>query len=171
MAAQLGIQRVKTSRHSPKLDYLTVHTPLTPETRNLIDVEELELLKPGAPYQSPEEASITKPHLFKASNQANWVASRWMCLRTSRAPTALCLASLVYCVPLIWARARRKPKLKWQSRLSSSSLDSFNRVRSATRLTLQHLIPRRSNHFRDTYKSRTGLVYWQLSGMAVQSTG
>ena len=49
MAAQLGIQRVENVRDMlPKLDYLTVHTPLTPETRNLIDVEELGLLKPGA---------------------------------------------------------------------------------------------------------------------------
>lgn len=49
MAAQLGIQRVENVKDMlPKLDYLTVHTPLTPETRNLIDVEELELLKPGA---------------------------------------------------------------------------------------------------------------------------
>ena len=49
MAAQLGIQRVENVKDMlPKLDYLTVHTPLTPETRNLIDVEELELLKSGA---------------------------------------------------------------------------------------------------------------------------
>ena len=49
MAAQLGIQRVENVKDMlPKLGYLTVHTPLTPETRNLIDVEELELLKPGA---------------------------------------------------------------------------------------------------------------------------
>lgn len=49
MAAQLGIQRVENVKDMlPKLDYLTVHTPLTPETRNLIDVEELGLLKPGA---------------------------------------------------------------------------------------------------------------------------
>ena len=49
MAAQLGIQRVENVKDMlPKLDYLTVHTPLTPETRTLIDVEELELLKPGA---------------------------------------------------------------------------------------------------------------------------
>ena len=49
LSAQLGIQRVENVKDMlPKLDYLTVHTPLTPETRNLIDVEELELLKPGA---------------------------------------------------------------------------------------------------------------------------
>lgn len=32
----------------PQIDYLTVHTPLTPETKNLIGDEEIALLKPGA---------------------------------------------------------------------------------------------------------------------------
>ncbi len=41
MAEQLGIRRVESVKEMlPKIDYLTVHTPLTPETRNL--------LKPGA---------------------------------------------------------------------------------------------------------------------------
>jgi D-3-phosphoglycerate dehydrogenase len=31
----------------PKVDYLTVHTPLTPETKNLIGVTEVEMLRPG----------------------------------------------------------------------------------------------------------------------------
>ena len=31
----------------PKIDYLTVHTPLTPETRHLISRAEIDLLKPG----------------------------------------------------------------------------------------------------------------------------
>jgi D-3-phosphoglycerate dehydrogenase len=31
----------------PRLDYLTVHTPLTPETKNLIDFDQLDQLKPG----------------------------------------------------------------------------------------------------------------------------
>ena len=32
----------------PKIDYLTVHTPLIPETRHLISRAEIDLLKPGA---------------------------------------------------------------------------------------------------------------------------
>ena len=31
----------------PEIDYLTVHTPLTPETTNLIDTAALEIMKPG----------------------------------------------------------------------------------------------------------------------------
>ncbi|MCL4207815.1 MAG: phosphoglycerate dehydrogenase [Pirellulaceae bacterium] len=47
-ANKLGIERVETVQEMlPRLDYLTVHTPLTAETKNLIGLPELELLKPG----------------------------------------------------------------------------------------------------------------------------
>jgi D-3-phosphoglycerate dehydrogenase len=48
-AAKLGIDHVDNVRSMlPEVDYLTVHTPLTPETKDLIGAEEIELLKPGA---------------------------------------------------------------------------------------------------------------------------
>ncbi len=48
-AAKLGIQRVETVREMlPQVDYLTVHTPLTTETTNLIDKAALDIIKPGA---------------------------------------------------------------------------------------------------------------------------
>ena len=48
-AAQLGIERVETvAEMLPRIDYLTVHTPLTPETTNLISHAEIEMMRPGA---------------------------------------------------------------------------------------------------------------------------
>jgi D-3-phosphoglycerate dehydrogenase len=47
-ARKLGIEKVATVHEMlPRIDYLTVHTPLTPETENLIGLKELELMKPG----------------------------------------------------------------------------------------------------------------------------
>lgn len=47
-AEELGITKVaRLDELLPEVDYLTVHTPLTPETRGLIGVKELDLLKPG----------------------------------------------------------------------------------------------------------------------------
>ena len=47
-AQQMGIDLVaKVADMLPVVDYLTVHTPLTDETRNLIDTPQLALLKPG----------------------------------------------------------------------------------------------------------------------------
>jgi D-3-phosphoglycerate dehydrogenase / 2-oxoglutarate reductase len=46
--AELGIELVDSVRGMlPEVDYLTVHTPLTDETRHLVGMEELEILKPG----------------------------------------------------------------------------------------------------------------------------
>ena len=48
-ATELGITKVDQVKDLlPDVDYLTVHTPLTPETTNLISHDEVKLLKPGA---------------------------------------------------------------------------------------------------------------------------
>jgi D-3-phosphoglycerate dehydrogenase len=47
-AADLGVELVDNVRGLlPLVDYLTVHTPLTDETRHLVGMEELAILKPG----------------------------------------------------------------------------------------------------------------------------
>ena len=47
-AAELGIELVPSVREMlPQVDYLTVHTPLTEETKYLVGMKELEILKPG----------------------------------------------------------------------------------------------------------------------------
>lgn len=48
MASKLGIQRVSTiAEILPACDYITVHTPLTPETKYLVNSSNLDQLKPG----------------------------------------------------------------------------------------------------------------------------
>lgn len=48
-AKELGVETCATAREMlPLVDYLTVHTPLTDETRGLIGPKEVEMLKPGA---------------------------------------------------------------------------------------------------------------------------
>lgn len=47
-ASKLGIELCDTvDEMLPLVDYLTVHTPLTPQTKGLIGVKQLSLLKPG----------------------------------------------------------------------------------------------------------------------------
>ena len=47
-AKELGIKIIPSVREMlPEVDFLTVHTPLTDETRNLIDMAELDIVKPG----------------------------------------------------------------------------------------------------------------------------
>ena len=48
-ATELGVELVSQVHDMlPRIDFLTVHTPLTPETKDLIGLEEIEMLKPGA---------------------------------------------------------------------------------------------------------------------------
>lgn len=48
-AKSLGIELVeKVDDMLPRIDYLTVHTPLTDETRGMISEAQLEIIKPGA---------------------------------------------------------------------------------------------------------------------------
>jgi D-3-phosphoglycerate dehydrogenase len=48
-AAQLGIEALPDLDHVlPRCDFLTVHTPLTPETRDLIGAREIAQMKPGS---------------------------------------------------------------------------------------------------------------------------
>ena len=48
-AKELGIQTCDSVREMlPLVDYLTVHTPLSDETRDLIGAEEIRMIKPGA---------------------------------------------------------------------------------------------------------------------------
>jgi D-3-phosphoglycerate dehydrogenase len=47
-ALKMGIERVeKVADMFPKVDYLTVHTPLTSETKHLVGIQDLPNLKPG----------------------------------------------------------------------------------------------------------------------------
>ncbi len=47
-AKELGIEMYASPKELlPHIDYLTVHTPLTEETRNLIDREAIDLMQPG----------------------------------------------------------------------------------------------------------------------------
>jgi D-3-phosphoglycerate dehydrogenase len=45
--AELGFEPASVADMLPQVDYLTVHTPLTDETRNLVDMAQLDQLKPG----------------------------------------------------------------------------------------------------------------------------
>jgi D-3-phosphoglycerate dehydrogenase / 2-oxoglutarate reductase len=48
-AKELGIEPIETvAAMLPRVDYLTVHTPLTDETRGLVGAAQIETMKPGA---------------------------------------------------------------------------------------------------------------------------
>ncbi len=74
-ATKLGIELVdKVPTMLPRVDYLTVHTPLTNETRNLIDMAELELLKPGVRLINCARGGIYSEAALLAGLQSGQIA-------------------------------------------------------------------------------------------------
>jgi len=70
-AAELGIELVESVRGMlPHVDYLTVHTPLTDETRHLVGMEELKLLKPGVRLVNCARGGIYDEHALVAGLQS-----------------------------------------------------------------------------------------------------
>ena len=70
-AAELGIELIESVRGMlPHVDYLTVHTPLTDETRHLVGMEELKLLKRGVRLVNCARGGIYDEHALVAGLQS-----------------------------------------------------------------------------------------------------
>ncbi len=74
-AQQLGIEPVDTvTEMLPSIDYLTVHTPLTEETRNLIDTPQVEKMKPGVRLINCARGGIYNEQAMVAGLQSGKIA-------------------------------------------------------------------------------------------------
>jgi D-3-phosphoglycerate dehydrogenase len=87
-AEDLGIEKVELDELLPRADFITLHTPLTNETRNIISAEAIAKMKPGArlincaafdvfeeePAKSNvlfgNEKVVATPHLGASTNEA-----------------------------------------------------------------------------------------------------
>ena len=74
-AAKLGVDKVdNVAAMLPQVDYLTVHTPLTAETKHLIGAREIELLKPGARLINAARGGIYDEQALVAGIQSGKLA-------------------------------------------------------------------------------------------------
>jgi D-3-phosphoglycerate dehydrogenase len=74
-AQELGIEPVETvDQMLPVVDYLTVHTPLTDETRNLIDTPQLEKMKTGVRLVNCARGGIYNEGALVAGLQSGKIA-------------------------------------------------------------------------------------------------
>ena len=74
-AEELGIElAMSVDEMLPRIDYLTVHTPLTDETRNLIDSEQVEAMKPGARLINAARGGIYNESALAAGLQSGRLA-------------------------------------------------------------------------------------------------
>jgi len=74
-AAQLGIEAVANiDQLLPRCDYVTVHTPLTPETTNLLGEKQLAMMKKGARVINCARGGIINEEALVASLKAGHLA-------------------------------------------------------------------------------------------------
>ena len=84
-AAEVGARLVGLPELLHRSDIITVHTPLTPQTRGLIGRCQLEATKPGAFVLNVARGGIVDEHsLADALVPASSGAPRWTCIRRSR---------------------------------------------------------------------------------------
>jgi D-3-phosphoglycerate dehydrogenase len=74
-ATKLGVDKVETvASMLPQVDYLTVHTPLTPETKHLISTREIDMLKPGVRLINAARGGIYDEQALVAGMQSGKLA-------------------------------------------------------------------------------------------------
>ena len=102
---EMGIQPCASVQEMlPPVDYLTVHTTLTEETKNLIGAKEVQMLKKGARLiNCAGAASMTRRPWPRGSRAGRSPAWPWMSIPKSPAPTARCSACRARCTPHLGA--------------------------------------------------------------------
>jgi D-3-phosphoglycerate dehydrogenase len=94
-AAQLGIESVPDlDQLLPRCDFLTVHTPLTEETRNLIGAPQLALLKRGARVLNCARGGIINEEALAAALRSDHITGAALDVFTQEPPGDHPLAKL-----------------------------------------------------------------------------
>ena len=110
-AQELGIETFPTVHELlPHVDYLTVHTPLTAETKHLIGEKEIDMLKPGVRLINCARGGIYDEDALVAGLQSGKLGGvpRWMFSPASLARAARCSACRMSSARRTWARAPKK---------------------------------------------------------------
>jgi D-3-phosphoglycerate dehydrogenase len=93
-AADLGVKLTTVEDIVSNADYITVHTPLTKDTRNLIDREEFEKVKPGVRIINCARGGIINEKALAEAVASGKVAAAAIDVFTSEPPTGSPLLEL-----------------------------------------------------------------------------
>ena len=111
-----GVTFVDTATLLAESDVVTVLTPLTPETRHLIDAAALSAMKPTAYLVNTARGGIVdEPHSSTPCTPASCVAPRWMCSRTNRMSIPHCSTRPTWSSPRTSPARARRPATPWAS--------------------------------------------------------
>jgi D-3-phosphoglycerate dehydrogenase / 2-oxoglutarate reductase len=71
---KLGVEKMELDQLLKTSDYVSVHTPLTPDTVNLIGERELKLMQPGALFVNTSRGSVVDQAALVKALEGHWIA-------------------------------------------------------------------------------------------------
>lgn len=104
-AKSLGVQRVSLEELLGQADFITIHTPLTPETKNLIRSETIKLMKPGVRIINCARGGIVNEKDLAEALSSGRVAGAALDVFAKEPPEdyALCKLDNIICTPHLGA--------------------------------------------------------------------
>ena len=133
-AGQLGVEKVSLDDLLARADFVSLHTPLTNETRNIISAASIAQMKKGARLSIAHAAGWwTKRRLRPPSIPASSPALRSTCSARNRQRRTSCSATNTSWRRRIWAprpsRRRRTWRFRWPSRFPITCLPAPSPMR------------------------------------------
>jgi D-3-phosphoglycerate dehydrogenase len=143
-ASELGVEKVELDELLARADFITLHTPLTDKTRNIINADSIAKMKQGVRIINCARGElVVEADLVAGLKSGRWPAPASMCSPWSRQPKASSSAW-----KMLWRRrtwGRRPPKLRRMSpcRLPSRCRITSSVARSRTPSTCRRSPPRK----------------------------
>lgn len=140
-ADKLGVELASVDSIIRSADFITVHTPLTPETRHMIARPQFEVMKRGMRIVNCARGGLsTNAHWSKRSTKALWLEPRLTCSSMSRLKATIHSLAIRRSSSLrILAHPPLKPKRTWPLTYRSRSFifcaTSRSKMPSTSRLS------------------------------------
>ena len=116
-AADMGVEKVELNDLLARADFITLHTPLTAETRNIISADAINRMKKGVRIVNCARGGLIDEQALKAALiPAMSRARRWTSSRKSPPSRTSFSATTMWWRRRIWAPRPRKRRKMWRSR-------------------------------------------------------
>jgi hypothetical protein len=120
-AVELGVEKVELDGLLVRADFITLHTPLTADTKNILSAENLAKTKKGVRIVNCARGGlIDEAALKEGLDRAISLAPPSTCSRPSLPRTRRCSAPRTSSALRIWAPARPRLRSTWPCRSPSS---------------------------------------------------
>lgn len=169
-AVELGIEKVTLDDLLARADFITLHTPLTDQTRNILSKDALAKTKKGVRIINCARGGLIDEAALKEALDSGQVAGAALdVFATEPATDSRCSAPPTSSRPRIWAHRPAKHRSMSRSRLPSRWPIIWSRAASPTRSTCPACRPSRPPSCVPIWRWRPILAVWSASSRAIGS--